>query len=132
MRRSKYLFLSAAVLVGIIVLVMAAGTIRNLFIPFQKFSVTIHNESDYEIVSVETGIIKGQSKDVYNQAIKSGTRIKITPNLSLAGEGAVYLAYTDSNGTTVEKTVCGYTESLSGHSKITITNEDAVVEETCH
>lgn len=38
-------------------------------------------------------------------------------SVTIRGEGAIYMKYTDSSGDTIEKTVCGYTESLSGNSR---------------
>lgn len=103
----------------------------SIFGQFQAFTVTINNQSDNDIVSIETGLIKGTSKDTYTKIIKSGEKTKIKPELSLSGEGAVYIKYTDSKGNTKEKTVCGYTESLSGNSKVTIDNNKVTVEENC-
>ncbi|MBW7455977.1 hypothetical protein ACFOLF_31685 [Paenibacillus sepulcri] len=95
----------------------------NILYQFQSFSVTIHNKSDYEIVSVETGIIKGTSKDIHTKKIKSGETMKIKPKLTLSGEGAIYITYIDSRGVTSKETVCGYTEYLAGNSKVTISND---------
>ncbi|MDQ8735253.1 hypothetical protein [Paenibacillus sp. LHD-38] len=90
---------------------------------FQRFSVTINNESDYDIVSVEMGIVSGTEKDYFSGKIKSGESLRIKPELSLAGEGAVYLKYTDGRGVIEETIACGYTESLSGKTRITIDND---------
>ncbi|MBD0384820.1 hypothetical protein [Paenibacillus sedimenti] len=105
--------------------------LRNITDQFQSFSVTIKNKSDYDIVSIEIGIIKGASNDIYTEKIMSGETGKINPILSLKGEGAIYLKYTDSRGSTKEETVCGYTEYLSGNSKVTISNDKVTIEQNC-
>ncbi|NQX66280.1 hypothetical protein HQN90_09090 [Paenibacillus alba] len=103
----------------------------NIFCQFQSFSVTINNKSDFDIVSVETGIIKDTSKDIRTTKIKSGETMKIKPALTLTGEGAIYIKYIDSRGDAKEKTICGYTESLLGNSRVTISNDKVSVEERC-
>jgi hypothetical protein len=69
--------------------------LRNITDQFKSFSVTIKNKSDYDIVSIETGIINGASNDIHTEKIKSGETSKINPILSLKGEGAIYIKYTD-------------------------------------
>lgn len=131
MKIKRYVLLAAFFL---LITLIAFCWLRNLtdnFIYFEDYSITIRNKSDYDIVSVEIGIIKGTSKDIYTKKIISGEKIKIKPELSLTGEGAIYMKYTDSRGDTIEKTVCGYTESLSGNSKVTISNDKVTVEENC-
>ncbi|WP_256759969.1 hypothetical protein [Cohnella sp. WQ 127256] len=134
-RRPAIIVLVAAIALSIIVLV-GVNVVKNTISifnlsQFQSFTVTISNESDYDIVSVETGIINGTSKDTRLEKIKSGNKKKIKPNLSLSGEGAIYMEYTDSRGSTTQKTVCGYTEYLSGNSKVTIHNSKVTVKENC-
>ncbi|MGM0884889.1 MAG: hypothetical protein ACQEXQ_28090 [Bacillota bacterium] len=126
--KKRYLLL---VVFFLLITIIAFIWMRNITDRFGSFSITISNKSDYDIVSVETGIIKGTSKDIYTEVIKSGEKIKIKPRLSLTGEGAIYINYTNSNGDTKEKTVCGYTESLSGYSKVTINDDKVTVEENC-
>ncbi|GGG03904.1 hypothetical protein [Paenibacillus abyssi] len=131
-KRFFILFLVSFSLTVFIILVwIGFNWLKNITEPFQSFSVTINNNSDYNIESVEVGIIKGTSKDIYTEPIKSGETVKIKPKLSLNGEGAIYIKYIDSRGGTREKTVCGYTEYLSGYSKVTISNVKATVEEKC-
>jgi hypothetical protein len=101
----------------------------NFFRPFQ---VIVHNASDADIVSVETGLIKGESKDLRQMPIRSGESAVIKPDLKLQGEGAVYLKYTNARGETVEETVCGYTEYLSGRTKLTIGNDGNTVDTDCY
>lgn len=134
------IFTSASLVCFLLVFALIRSNI-DFIRQFQSFTVTIHNESDYDIVSIETGtiesnstdtgIIEGSSKDVSSKTIKSGDKLKIKPKLSLRGEGGIYLKYTDSRGETVKKGVCSYTESLSGYSTVTIKNEKTTVEEKC-
>lgn len=126
--KKRYLLLVVSFL---LLTLFAFSWFRNITDSFKDFSVTIRNKSDYDIVSVEIGMIKGTSKDIYTKKINSGKTIKIKPELSLTGEGAIYMKYTDSSGDTIEKTVCGYTESLSGNSKVTIKNDKVTVEQNC-
>lgn len=44
----------------------------------------------------------------------------------------MYMKFTDSRGKSTQETVCGYTEYLSGYSKVTITNERTIVVEKCN
>jgi len=125
------------ILVALVYLIMTSSFLRQ----FQSFSLTINNQSDYDIVSVEAGTLKtapsgkgtveGDSKDSRSKVIKSGEVVKFKPRLSLTGEGGIYFQYTDSRGQTVKKGVCGYTESLSGYSNVTIKNDQVVVEGKC-
>lgn len=107
---------------------------------FRSFSVTIDNQSDYDLTSVETGVlvsgpngeaVESDSKETLDQTIESGEKLKIRPILSLSGEGGIYLRY-NSEGKETKKTICSYTESLSGYSKVIITNSNVTVEEKCN
>ncbi|OKP89665.1 hypothetical protein A3842_04045 [Paenibacillus sp. P3E] len=108
---------------------------------FKSFAVTIDNQSENDIISVETGvlvsnsagdIVESDSKDTFDKIIKSGEETRIRPNLQLSGEGGIYLKYTDSRKETFKKTICSYTESLSGYSKVIITNDNVTVDEKCN
>ena len=112
----------------------------EIFRPFRSFSVTVVNASDYDLLSVETGImssdasgntVKSGAKHTYEKPIKAGHEKVISPKLSLTGEGGIYLKYTDSRGETVQKTVCSYTEYATGYSTITIQNDRVDVKEDC-
>ncbi|MDI4647821.1 hypothetical protein [Cohnella hashimotonis] len=112
----------------------------EFFRQFRSFSVTVVNDSDYDLVSVETGIlhsdaagnaIESGAKHTYAKTIKTGQKKAISPKLSLNGEGGIYLKYTDARGQTVQKTVCSYTESASGYSTVTIRNDRVDVKENC-
>lgn len=110
------------------------------FSRFRSFSVTVVNQSDYDLVSVETGILgggdpghadKSDTKRIFAKPIKAGDKKVLSPKLSMNGEGGIYLKYTNSRGDTVQKTVCSYTESASGSSTITIQNDRVDVKENC-
>jgi len=147
-KRTKLLILAACTIIVITILVPVIGKIGNSKFAYELvnylrgYSVVIDNQSDYDIVSIETGIetsstlgesTEGLTKDTFEQMIKSKETKRITPNLSLSGRvGSVYLKYIDSRGNTTIKTVCSYTESLSGHSKVIITNSNVKVEEKCY
>lgn len=129
------------ILFGAIIGVIALNKSLDILNMFRNFTLTIHNESDHELVSVQAGIlssdekgniIETDSKQLYNDSIPSGAKKKITPDLSLTGEGGIYLTYTDVTGVTRTTSVCSYTETLSGSSTITIHNETAKVEEKCY
>jgi hypothetical protein len=114
----------------------------SLATQFQSFRVTVDNQSDYDLSSIETGVVTSASaggetgnasKDELGTTLHSGRRIKIRPQLSLSGEGGIYLKYTDPRkpGAPVTIGVCSYTESLSGYSKVTIKNDEIEIEENC-
>jgi hypothetical protein len=129
--KTKHGYILLAVL-SVILILFALNWIRinsDNFGYFQSFSVTINNQSDYDIVSVETGIVAGSSTHIYDKQIKAGDSVRIKPKLSLVGEGAVYLKYTDSIGDIKETIACGYTESLSGRTELTITNNGIIENE---
>jgi hypothetical protein len=98
----------------------------------RSFTILIDNESDFDIMALETGIVNGSSTDRIDKAIASGGKAKFEPVLELHGEGAVYLKYTDPAGSLKETIVCGYTEYLAGSAKVTITNDGADVEMKCY
>lgn len=130
----KRFFIGIAIFTLATVVALGIGTMSNILSFFKSFSVTVDNQSDFDIVSVETGILQMNSdtKDSYSKTIKSGQKVKIKPELSLKGEGSIYMKFIDSRGTSTQETVCGYTEYLSGHSKVTITNEHITIVEKCN
>jgi len=116
---------------------LAYQTYENLFRQFQSLTVEIVNQSELDIVKVETGLLSGMpaqpgdSTHSFEQTIASGKKAKITPKLKVFGEGSIYMEFTDSSGKTTRKTVCSYTESASGYSTVTITDKQITVEERC-
>ncbi|MCG7378686.1 hypothetical protein MH215_16890 [Paenibacillus sp. ACRSA] len=127
--------------ITIVVLSLVKSDAFSFLNQFRSFTVTIDNQSDFNLSSVETGVlvtgaqgvtVESGSKDMYGAEIKSGEVIKIRPNLSLSGEGGIYLKITDSNGETTNKMICSYTESLSGYSNVIVTNNNVSVKEQCN
>ncbi|WP_339833149.1 hypothetical protein [Paenibacillus sp. FSL R7-0272] len=133
-------------------LFLALGTIvvmsfLNAMDPFRKLRITIDNQSDYDITQIKTGIThlnqpvldastadKTEDSDLLytsSEEIVSEEKVKFTPKLQFLGESSVYVILKDSRGKTYTKTACGYTESVSGTSLITITNENITVKENC-
>ncbi|MDQ0723968.1 flagellar biosynthesis/type III secretory pathway M-ring protein FliF/YscJ [Paenibacillus sp. W4I10] len=135
--KKKIIILSAIVLViGII----AFKSFLNAVDPFRHLRITIHNQSDYNLTIIQASLVQGDnslnnnesgSTYVFDKDIPSGANVKFAPQLKLSGEGVVSLAFTDSRGKTYNKTVCGYTEYLSGNSYITVTNENITVKDEC-
>ncbi|OKP92576.1 hypothetical protein A3842_01915 [Paenibacillus sp. P3E] len=142
MQKIKYISIvkwGSLLVAGILIAIIVRNN-AGLLGQFRSFTVTIDNQSDYELTSVETGvlvsgpngeIVGNHSIDVFKQAVKSGEIVKIRPSLQLSGEGGVYLKYTNSKGEASKKTICSYTESLSGYSKVIITNDNISVEQNC-
>jgi hypothetical protein len=128
----KRFFIGIAIFSAGIVMALGIGTISNILSPFKSFTLTVNNQSDVDISSIEIGLIHTDSKEVFTNPIKKGQTRKFKPTLSLHGEGAIYLKYTDAMGQSTQETVCGYTEYLSGYSKVTITNEDTTVVQQCN
>lgn len=135
--KKKIIILSAIVLViGII----AFMSFLNAIDPFRHLRITIHNQSDYDLTNIQASLVQGDnslnnnengSTYVFDKDIPSGANVKFAPQLKLSGEGVVSLAFTDSRGKTYNKTVCGYTEYLSGNSYVTVTNENVTVKDEC-
>jgi len=115
-----------------IVIALGIGTISNILTPFKNFLLTVDNQSNDEISSIEIGLIHMDSKELFTDPIKKGETKKFKPTLSLSGEGSIYLKYTDAKGQSTQETVCGYTEYLSGYSTVTITNEGTTVVQQCN
>lgn len=115
-----------------IVIAFGIGTISNILTPFKNFLLTVDNQSDDEISSIEIGLIHMDSKELFTDPIKKGETKKFKPTLSLSGEGSIYLKYTNAKGQSTQETVCGYTEYLSGYSTVTITNEGTTVVQQCN
>lgn len=126
---------------------IAVMSFLNAIDPFRKLRITIDNQSDYDITQIQAGAVTGerlitdapsaekQEKSglhyTLNKDIPSGQQIKFAPQLKIRGEGSVYVTFQDSRGKNYKETACGYTESLSGTSHITITNENVTVKENC-
>ncbi|MCU6707953.1 hypothetical protein M6D81_04435 [Paenibacillus sp. J5C_2022] len=95
----------------------------------RPFTVEVTNDSEYDIVSLEFGLLKGESKETLDKIIASGSKARFIPNLDLTSENAVYLKFRDARGEGGELTVCGYTEYLNGMTRVRINEKEAVVEE---
>lgn len=126
---------------------LAVMSFLNAIDPFRKLRITIDNQSDYDITQIQAGAVTGESSLLdsasaekqeesgllytLNMNITKGQKAKFSPQLNIKGEGSVYVTFKDSRGKTYKETACGYTESLSGTSLITITNENVTVKENC-
>ncbi|MGC5774445.1 hypothetical protein [Paenibacillus pabuli] len=135
--KRKWIILTAVIL---FICTIASMSFQNAFDRFGHLRITITNQSDLELVDVKAGLIRGDNSmnNVDNgtlyewkQNVPSGKKVKFAPQLQLSGEGAVYLEFTDSQGKMYNRTVCGYTESLSGNSYVTVTNDNVTVKEEC-
>jgi hypothetical protein len=133
-RKRFFIGLAIIAVVGTATLVISSvsSTASSFLSSLKSFSVTVDNQSDYDILSIETGLLRTDSKDMFKKSIKSGQKIKIKPKLSLRGEGAIYMTYINSRGESITETVCGYTEYLSGYSEVTISNERITVVQQCN
>ncbi|WP_338553663.1 hypothetical protein [Paenibacillus sp. KS-LC4] len=144
MNSSKKVFLVSFVgflLIGLTIIFTLIQSNRDLLSQFQSYSVTIDNQSSYDVVSLELGVLTGadtyesvkmENKHISNDVIKSGEKKKIKPNLSLGGkEGGVYIGYVNSEGAVLKKGICSYAESLTGYSEVTITDKGTEVIENC-
>lgn len=135
--KQKMIILSAIILGIAIVPFMS---FLNAMDPFRHLRITIHNQSDYDLTNIQASLVQGDnsfnnnesgSTYIFDKDIPTGAKVKFAPQLKRSGEGAVSLAFTDSRGKTYNKTVCGYTEYLSGNSYVTVTNENVNVKEEC-
>ncbi|MEK4348906.1 hypothetical protein [Paenibacillus sp. FSL P4-0184] len=125
-------FIGIAIFSMGIVIAFGISTISNILSPFKSFLLTVDNQSDDDISSIEIGLIHTDSKELFTSPIKKGETKRFKPTLSLSGEGSIYLKYTNAKGQSTQETVCGYTEFLSGYSTVTITNEGTTVVQQCN
>ncbi|MFC4597602.1 hypothetical protein [Cohnella hongkongensis] len=130
MKLLRSLMIVYLAIAAVLVLLILWGI--KLVEPFGPLRVTVVNETDAALVSVESGIVSGSSKHTYRQAIEAGESARIKPELSLSGEGAVYQKFYFSGGEVKEAVVCGYTESLSGTATVTLRADGRIdVEQSC-
>lgn len=134
-RVTVFTIISALILYwGINIMIVLGPLLKevNLFTP--KYSITIDNQSDNDIVSIETGIRSDDGnipQDIYEKSIKSGEKVKIKPSLDPIEE-VIYLKYIDSKGNTATENICGYYTGLHVlDAIITIINNGIIVEEQC-
>ena len=133
MRAKPIVIIASAV---IVVLAAGAGAAQllkstGIWSLMRDFTVTVTNETDSDIVILESGLGSGDSRDVLNRTVKSGETYKFKPKLDVQGENSVYMAHTNTAGETIRTTVCGYTEYLSGSAKVTV-GDSVEVEQDCH
>ncbi|MBP3961539.1 hypothetical protein [Paenibacillus lignilyticus] len=106
----------------------------------RAFSVRIDNKSSYDLVAVETGLLTSDDAgktikvqpNFHAEPIRSGTSQHIKPKLSSVGEGGIYLKFTNSNGESFERSVCSYTEHVTGYTKVKVTDKEIKVDESCY
>ena len=133
----KKIIILSAILLGIAI--VAFMSFLDAVDPFRHLRITIHNQSDYNLTNIQASLVQGESFNInesgstyiFDKDVSSGSNVKFAPQLKLSGEGAVSLTFTDSRGKTYNKTVCGYTEYLSGNSYVTVTNENVTVKDEC-
>ncbi|MFC4302235.1 hypothetical protein [Cohnella boryungensis] len=127
--RIRLLLISLSLTALLALLVWGA---KSLLEPFGPLRVTVVNDSGKDIVSIETGMVSTGLKQIDDEPIKAGQRSKIRPEFRWSGEGAVYQRYVFADGEEAEAIVCGYTESLSGKSTVTLLERKVEVEQSCY
>ncbi|WP_145406990.1 hypothetical protein [Paenibacillus xylanexedens] len=127
----------------LLVVVLFVGVIiylsyQNALDRFKDFRITIDNQSAYELTGIQAGLIGPDNANVKDKSLyipgldlPSGKKIKFTPQLKLSGEESIYLKFRDSRGKNYTETVCGYTEHLAGHTRVTVTNDTISFKEEC-
>ncbi|WP_168121570.1 hypothetical protein [Paenibacillus sp. HB172176] len=131
-KRTLYFAGGFVLFVGLII-GLGIFMIHNMFgNMLRPFTVTIHNKSSFDIVSIESGIVDGNSTDISQAKIASGGKKKLRPDLTLTGEGAVYMKVTDERSVERKISVCGYTEYLSGSAYVVIEDSGTKVEQDCY
>ncbi|SFS57561.1 hypothetical protein [Paenibacillus sp. BC26] len=106
----------------------------------RAFTVRIDNKSSFDLVTVETGLLTSGDAgntikvqpNLHAEPIRSGTSRHIKPKLSSVGESSIYLKFTNSNGESFERSVCSYTEHLTGYTKVKVTDKEITVDESCY
>jgi hypothetical protein len=68
----KRFFIGIAIFSVGIVMALGIGTISNILSPFKSFTLTVNNQSDVDISSIEIGLIHTDSKEVFTNPIKKG------------------------------------------------------------
>lgn len=132
-------------LLAVSLVIVAIGYMIKPLLPifnmFQPYTLTIVNESDERIISVETGTLHSNpdgeglvigEKHVHSKVIREGEKVKIRPGLTMNREGGVYMTITTEDGKQIEKTVCSYAEGPSGYSVAIVSNEKIKIEEDCY
>ncbi|GBG06886.1 hypothetical protein B1748_12390 [Paenibacillus sp. MY03] len=113
----------------------------DFFNMFKSFTVRIDNQSDFDFVAIEAGILQSGnngdivetgSKDTLANPLASGDKVTFKPKLSIQGEGGIYLKVTDSSGRTETYGICSYTESLSGQTDVTVSNDGVKIDQNCY
>lgn len=144
-RRTILTVAGAAVIAAIILLAVQLNNkygLLELVAQFRSFRVTVDNQSDFDLKLLEAGVVTSGSiregrasgsRDELGTTVPKGRALTVRPSLSISGEGGIYLRYTDPREPNAPKTigVCSYTESISGYSKVIITNDKVTVEEKC-
>ncbi|MGR6546142.1 hypothetical protein [Paenibacillus tundrae] len=136
-------WLTPRVVILLVVAMFVGGIIylsyQNAIDRFKDFRITIDNQSTYELTGIQAGLIgsdntanvKDKSLYIPGLNLPSGKKIRFTPQLKLSGEESIYLKFKDSRGKNYTETVCGYTEHLTGHTRVTVTNDTISVKEEC-
>lgn len=144
MRKKALIFIGCFTITVALTIVGARAVYNDhpdFFNMFKSFTVRIYNQSDFDLVKIETGILQSDaqgntietgSTDVVEDTLASGGKLTFKPKLSIQGEGGVYMKVTDSRGQTETYSVCSYTESLSGQTDVTVSNDGVKIDQDCY
>ncbi|MBD2845733.1 hypothetical protein IDH44_11075 [Paenibacillus sp. IB182496] len=68
----------------------------------RPFTVMLHNDTSASIADLQAGVVSGlqgsRLQDAYDEPIATGERTVWRPQLTLRGEGSIFIAYTDAEG----------------------------------
>jgi len=119
------------IIVSVCAIIIIAAQAFGILHTMRPLTVTLKNNTDSEIISVEFRMTPMDTPYVFERTVPAGESRNIRPEFENAVEGELTFTAVDAEGRRYTGTACGYTSTLSGESNITIDADGVTIQSEC-
>lgn len=130
LKRNRLLSLITVIISVGAVIIIATQAFGILHV-MRPLTVTLKNNSDAEIISVEFRMTHMDTPYVFERTVPAGESRNIRPEFEDLIEGELTFTAVDAEGHRYTGIACGYTSGLNGESAVTIDTDGVTIQAEC-
>ncbi|MEJ8307259.1 hypothetical protein [Saccharibacillus sacchari] len=130
LKRNRLLSL-ITIIVSVCTIIIIATQAFGILHAMRPLTVTLKNNTNSEIMSVEFRMTHMDAPYVFERAVPAGESRNIRPEFENLVEGELTFTAVDAEGHVYTGIACGYTSTLSGESTVTIDTDEVTIQAEC-
>jgi len=130
LKRNRLLSL-ITIIVSVCTIIIIAAQAFGILHSMRPLTVTLKNNTNSEIISVEFRMTHMDTPYVFERTIPAGESRNIRPEFENLVEGEMTFTAADAEGHRYTGIACGYTSRLSGESTVTIDANGVAIQAEC-